>query len=272
MKAIHLFISVVTSFLISGISSSAFPGGLAPAIKEEPVTYKAGETTLKGYVTWDDNIKGKRPAIVVVHEWWGINDFTRNVAKKLAGLGYIAITADIFGDGKTAANPTQAQNLTAPFYSNPYLAKARFDAAIKKLKEYPQTDPSNVAAIGYCFGGYVALNSAIMGSDLKGVVSFHGGLGGVKVNQNALKAQLLICQGTDDKFVPDNVIKSLTHKLDSIHAVYTLKLYPGASHSYTNPESTKLGKEFNLPLSYNEPAATGSWNEMKAFFSKIFTR
>jgi dienelactone hydrolase len=269
MKTLNLIRAITTGGMIS-ISVNSFSKLPAPAIMEIPVTYTAGETTLKGYVAYDDNIKGKRPAVVVVHEWWGVNDNMRTTVKQLAELGYIAITADIFGDGKVATNPTEAQNLTSPFYSNSYLAKARLDAAIKKIKEYPQTDPGNVAAVGYCFGGYVVLNSAMMGSDLRGAVSIHGGLTGVKVNKGQLKAKFLICQGGDDKFVPESAVKSFTHKLDSIGAVYTLKMYPGAGHAYSNPGSTKLGKQFNIPIAYNEAAATGSWNEMKTFLGKVF--
>ncbi len=272
MKTINPFKIILVSLSMISISSSGFPRGSVPAVKEEPVTYTASGTILKGYVAFDENIKGKRPAVVIVPEWWGVNDYVRMRARKLAELGYIAITADIFGDGRIASNPTEAQNLTSPFYSNAYLAKSRLDAAINKVKEYSQTDPSKVAAIGYCFGGYVVINSAIMGSDLLGAVSFHGGLTGVKVNKGQLKAKLLICHGLADQFVPGPAVKSFTHKLDSIGAVYTLKMYPGAGHSFSNPEATKIGRQFNLPLEYNAAADAESWNEMKAFFGKIFAR
>jgi dienelactone hydrolase len=127
-------------------------------IKEEIVTYTSDGVLLKGYVAYDQNQKGKRPAVLVVHEWWGLNDYAKMRTRKLAELGYIAMAADIFGDGKVAVNPQEAQDLTKPFYQNPALAKTRLDAAIKKIKEYAETDPLNVAAIGYCFGGGVVLN------------------------------------------------------------------------------------------------------------------
>ena len=136
-------------------------------LKEEYVTYASNGTTLKGYVVYDENIKGKRPAILVVHEWWGLNDYAKMRARMLANLGYIAMAVDMFGDGKTAANPQEAQALTKPFYQDPQLDKSRMDAAIARLKEFPQTDPSKMAAIGYCFGGSVVLNSAKLGADLK---------------------------------------------------------------------------------------------------------
>lgn len=241
-------------------------------IKEETVTYIADGTLLRGYVAYDQNQKGKRPAIVVVHEWWGLNDYAKMRARKLAELGYIAIAADIFGDGKTAANPQEAQDLTKPFYQNPALAKTRLDAAIKKIKEYSETDPANVAAIGYCFGGSVVLNSAKLGSDLKGVVSFHGGLAGVPADKALLKAKILVCHGGSDKFISQNDIDTFKHQLDSIGSVYSFKVYPNATHAFTNPDATETGKKFNMPIEYNAEADKNSWNDMKDFFNVLFTK
>lgn len=241
-------------------------------IKEENLTYTADGVLLKGYIAYDQNQKGKRPAVLVVHEWWGLNDYAKMRARKLAEIGYIAMAVDIFGDGKTAANPQEAQNLTKPFYQNPGLAKTRLDAAIKKIKEYAETDPSNVAAIGYCFGGGVVLNSAKLGSDLKGVVSFHGGLAGTPANKDLLKARILVCHGGNDKFVSQKDIDTFKHQLDSIGANYSFKVYPNATHAFTNPDATKVGKEFNMPIEYNAEADKNSWNDMKVFFKSLFTK
>ncbi len=241
-------------------------------IKEENVTYSADGVNLKGFIAYDQNLKGKRPAVLVVHEWWGLNDYTRMRARKLAELGYIAMAVDIFGDGKVAVNPQEAMNLTKPFYQNPGLAKTRLDAAIKKIKEFPETDPSNVAAIGYCFGGGVVLNSARLGSDLKGVVSFHGGLAGAPANKDLLKARILVCNGGADKNVSQKDIDTFRHQLDSIGANYSFKNYPGATHAFTNPDATRIGKQFNLPIEYNAEADKNSWNDMKIFFKSLFTK
>jgi dienelactone hydrolase len=241
-------------------------------IKEENVTYTADGVLLKGYIAYDTNQKGKRPAVLVVHEWWGLNDYAKMRARKLAESGYIAMAVDIFGDGKTAANPQEAQNLTQPFYQNPALAKTRLDAAIKKIKEYAETDPLNVAAIGYCFGGGVVLNSAKLGSDLKGVVSFHGGLAGTPANKDLLKAKILVCHGGNDKFVSEKDIITFKHQLDSIGADYSFKVYPNATHAFTNPNATSVGKEFNMPIEYNAEADKNSWNDMQAFFNSLFTK
>lgn len=238
-------------------------------IKEETVTYSVGNTVFKGYLAYDENLKGKRPAVLVVHEWWGLTDYPKMRAIQLAKLGYIALAVDMFGDGKTAANPVEAQALTAPFYADPQLAKIRLEAALNKIKEYKQTDKSTIFAIGYCFGGTIVLNSAKLGTDLKGVVSFHGGLKGVPANKDLLKAKILVCQGGIDKFVSEDDIKTFRHQLDSIGADYTFIVYPNATHAYSNPDATELGKKFNMPIEYNKKADMDSWNDMKKFFKSI---
>lgn len=182
------------------------------------------------------------------------------------------MAADVFGDGKIAVNPTEAQELTTPFYKDYSLANARLDAALSKIKEYKQTDSQNIAIIGYCFGGYVALNYAKLGADLKGVVSFHGGYGGAPVDKNLLKAKVLVCHGASDKFASQKDAEGFKHKLDSIGADNTLKIYPDAMHAFTNPASTEAGKKFNLPIAYNADADRDSWNDMKMFFDRIFKK
>jgi dienelactone hydrolase len=240
------------------------------SIKEDSVTYSAGGTNFKGYVVYDNNKTGKRPAVLVVHEWWGLNDYTRSRAKQLAELGYIAMAVDVFGDGKTAADPKQAMALTQPFYQLPLITKSRLDAAINKLKEYQQTDTSKMAAIGYCFGGFVVLNAAKLGSNLKGVVSFHGDLSGVPANKDLLKAKVLVCHGEADKFVSSENVAAFKKSMDSINADYTFKSYPNATHAFTNPAATENGKKFSMPIEYNAAADSASWNDMKNFFAKIF--
>jgi dienelactone hydrolase len=260
---ICLAMLTITSFAQSKVPSS---------IKEEIVSYTIDGSTYKGFIAYDESIKGKRPAVVVVHEWWGLNDYTKMRARKLAELGYISMAVDLFGDGKIAANPKDAQDLTMPFYKDPTLAKSRLDAAIIKLKEFAQADTNNIAAIGYCFGGYVVLNYAKLGANLKGVVSFHGGLGGVPADKNLLKAKLLVCQGGSDKFVSMHDGELFKHQMDSIHADYSFKVYANATHAFTNPDATKIGKEFNMPIEYNAQADKDSWNDMNIFFSRIFEK
>jgi dienelactone hydrolase len=262
--------SIIIAVIMLGFSSVVRSGNLAPNIKEETVSYTVNGMVYKGFIAYDDNIKGKRPAILVVPEWWGVNDYTRMRARKLAELGYIAMATDVFGDGKVAANPTEAQQFTGPFYKDPTLVKSLLDGAVIKLKEYSQTDPDNLAAIGYCFGGFVALNYAKLGADLKGVVSFHGGMGGTPVDKKLLKAKILVCQGGSDKFVSQKDVDKFKHQLDSIGVDNTVKVYANATHAFTNPDATATGKKFNMPIEYNPQADKDSWNDMKMFFRKIF--
>jgi len=152
------------------------------------------------------------------------------------------------------------------------LSKTRMEAALAKLKEYKQTDSQNIFSIGYCFGGSVVLNSAKLGTDLKGVVSFHGGLAGVPANKDLLKAKILVCHGGNDKFVSENDVNSFKHQLDSVGAEYKLIVYPNATHAFTNPDATKIGKQFNMPIEYNEKADADSWNDMMLFFNKLLKK
>jgi dienelactone hydrolase len=240
------------------------------SIKEEPVTYSADSVNMKGYVTYNEADSSKRPVVLIVHEWWGLTDYPRSRAKQLAELGYLAMAVDMYGDGKTAENPTLAGGLSGPFYKDFAMAKSRFDAALAKIKTYPQADTTRIAAIGYCFGGAQVLNMARLGEDLKGVVSFHGNLIGVTPDKQKLKADVLVCHGEDDKFVPATEVAAFKKQMDSIGASYTFKSYPGSTHAFTNPGATEKGKQYNIPIAYNAAADSASWNDMKVFFNKIF--
>jgi len=239
-------------------------------LKEESVTYTADTVTANGYIVYNAAQEGRRPAVLVVHEWWGVNDYVRNRAKQLAEMGYIAMAVDMYGAGKSAANPQEAQALATPFYQNPQLTRTRLEAAMNKLKTYAQTDTANMAAIGYCYGGYVVLNAAKLGADLKGVASFHGNLSGAPARKDLLKASIFVAHGGSDPFVPEAEVAAFRKSMDSIGATYTFKVYPNATHAFTNPNATETGKKFNMPISYNGAADTASWNDMKAFFGTIF--
>jgi dienelactone hydrolase len=222
-------------------------------------------------VVYDEKKRGKRPGVIVVHEWWGAGNYERKRARQLAEMGYIALVADMYGNGKTAANPQEAMALVSSFDKNRQRSKEGLDGALKKLKEYSETDTANIAAIGYCFGGGVVLNAAKLGANFKGVVSFHGSLSGVPVKKELLKAKVLVCHGEADKFVSLKDVAAFKKGLDSIGADYTFKTYADATHAFTNPESTETGKKFNMPIEYNAAADSASWNDMKVFFGRIFT-
>lgn len=253
----------------SDTTANADSGNKPPVIKEENVTYTGDNTTMNGYIAYDENKTGSRPAVLVIHEWWGINDYAKSRAKQLAELGYIAMAVDMYGNGKTADNPDSAGKLATPFYKDPEMMKRRFDAAVEKLKTYSQTDASKMAVIGYCFGGAQSLNLARMGEDLKGAVSFHGNLVGVPVDKSKLKAEILVCHGAADNFVPQKEVDQFKKQMDSIGAKYTFKAYEGAVHAFTNPNATAMGERHKIPIRYDAKADSASWNDMKEFFARV---
>ncbi|HVZ97083.1 MAG TPA: dienelactone hydrolase family protein [Chitinophagaceae bacterium] len=260
----------------SGSTTSASAAGSSDssktptmAIKEQAVTYLIDGKTYDGYVYFDSGNTNKRPGIIVVPEWWGLNDYPRMRAKKLAELGYIAMAADMYGDGKLGTDPKSAGELASTFYKDPALAIKRLNAAINELKTFAETDTSEMAAIGYCFGGYVVLNAAKEGADLKGVVSFHGDLSGVAPDKKMIRAKILVCHGDSDSFVNAEV-PGFKKAMDSAGIDYTFKSYPNATHAFTNPAADENARKFGMPIRYNPAADTASWNDMKEFFKKIF--
>jgi dienelactone hydrolase len=244
--------------------------GLEHQIKEEDVLYSLDTVNMNGFVAYDQSIVAKRPVVLIVHEWWGLNEYVKDRARQLATLGYIAMAVDLYGNRKQANSPDSAGKLSSSFYKDPIMAKARFDAALDQIKKYSIADTSKIAAIGYCFGGGMVLNFARMGEDLKGVVSFHGSLLGTPLEKTMLKADVLVCHGNEDKFVKPEEVMEFKKEMDSIRAPYTFKSYLGATHAFSNPEATEKGKKYNLPIAYNAAADTASFNEMKLFFNKIF--
>lgn len=237
----------------------------------EEITYHAGDTPLKGLIAYDTKFKGKRPGILVVHEWWGHNAYARHRAEMLAKLGYTAMALDMYGNGKTASHPKDAGKFATEVTSHPELAKARFEAALDVLKKQPTVDDNNIAAIGYCFGGGVVLNMARMGVDLKGVASFHGSLAAYQpAEKDKVKAKIMVFNGEADPFTTREQIAAFKAEMDKAGVDYQFINYPGAKHSFTNPEADKFGKEFNLPLAYNKKADKDSWQRMQKFFKRIF--
>jgi len=242
-----------------------------PKIQTKLVDYSAQGAVMKGYLAYDENIKEKRPGVLVVDEWWGLSDYGRKRARMIAELGYAALAVDMYGEGKGATNPEEARKLSSEVMKNPDVAKARFMAALDYLKQQPTVDPGRIAAIGYCFGGGVVLNMARWDVDLKGVVSFHGSLAPIVPAQpGTVKAKVLVLNGADDKFIPPEQIEAFKQEMKSAGADFQFISYPGAIHSFTNPESTELGKKYNMAIAYNAEADRKSWDEMKNFLNSIF--
>jgi dienelactone hydrolase len=254
----------------SNPTAAAPAGGDSSGIKEETISFPADSANLQAFVVYNDSIKGKRPAVIVIPEWWGLNDYPKMRARMLAKLGYVAMALDIYGDGKVAETPDSAQAYATPFYMHPEKAKARIDAAIAKLRTYDNVDTAEIGAIGYCFGGGVLLNTARLGDDLKGVVSFHGSLIGTPARKDLLRTKILVCHGNADKFVTPDMVAAFKKQMDSIGAAYTFIGYDSATHAFTNPASTVNGQKFHMPIAYNGKADTASWEAMKTFFAGVF--
>lgn len=237
------------------------------------VEYKAGDVTLKGYLAYDTGVKGKRPGIIVVHEWWGLTEYPKMRARMLAKLGYVAFAADMYGDGKTANNPADAQKYAGESMKDPAALKSKFLAAMDFLKQDKRVDNARIGAIGYCYGGGVVLNMARAGVDMKGVVSFHGSLGAViPAEKGNIKAKLLVCSGGADKFITEKNVEDFKKEMNDAGADMKYTSYEGALHAFSNPEATALGKKFNMPIAYNKKADKASWKDMQKFFKQLFKK
>ena len=241
------------------------------AMQTQSIYYSDGETVLKGHLAFDDAIEGKRPGILVVHEWWGHNPYAQKRAEMLAQLGFTALAIDMYGKGRQAMHPEDAGKFSGEIKKNMPLAQKRFQAALEVLKTEPSVDPEKIAAIGYCFGGGIVLEMARSGLDLDGVVSFHGSLSTDNPAQaGKVKARILVLNGQDDPFVKKEDIEAFKQEMDKAGVNYRFENFPGAVHSFTNPDADKFGKEFDLPLAYSKEADEKSWLAMQDFFNEIF--
>ena len=226
-------------FLAGAALALSFSCAAYAGIQEEAVTYKDGDTVMKGFIVYDDATKAKRPGIVVVHEWWGITKHVREEARKFAAQGYTAIVADMYGDAKTADNPKDAGALSGSVRKNPAAIQSRFNAAKDLLSKHATVDASRIGASGYCFGGSVVLDMARVGTDLKGVAAFHAGLGaaGPSVATGKVKSKVLVLNGAADPFIKPDSVDAFKKEMDAAKVDYRYINYPGAVHAFTNPEA-----------------------------------
>jgi dienelactone hydrolase len=237
------------------------------------VEYRVGDTVLKGYLAENKALKGKRPAVLVVHEWWGHNEYARKRARMLAGMGYVALAVDMYGDGKTAQHPDDAGKFAGEVMKNKAVGEARFNAALDFIKQQPLVDPTRIAAIGYCFGGGVVLHMARQGADLKGVVSFHGSLAtDSPAKEGAVKAKVLVFSGDADKMIPPEQVAAFKEEMTKAGASFRFVGYPGVMHSFTNPAADAFAQKFKLPMGYDKIADRDSWSQTKKFFKEIFQK
>jgi dienelactone hydrolase len=255
--------------IVAGLLTVAVPAW-AKVVGHE-VEYRAGDTLLKGYLAEDTAVKGKRPAVLVVHEWWGLNEYARKRARMLAGMGYTALAVDMYGDGRTASHPDDAGRFAAEVTKNRQVEAARFNAALACLRQQPSVDPDRIAAIGYCFGGGVVLQMARAGAELRGVVSFHGSLATDSPAQpGTVKAQVLVFSGEADKFVPPDQVAAFREEMTRAGVRFRFVGYPRVLHSFSNPDADRVAKKFKLPLAYDRKADRDSWKQTGLFLREIF--
>lgn len=239
----------------------------AQKVKTQAVSYKDGDTELEGYLAYDPAAKGKRPAVIVVHEWTGINEYTRKRCEQLAAMGYIAFAADVYGKGIRPSAPQDAGRESAKYRNNRPLMRQRMKAALDWAKKQSNIDSSRIAAIGYCFGGTAVLELARSGATLAGVVSFHGGLSTPNPQDASnIRSKVLICHGAIDPFVPQEEVDAFMKAMNDAKVDYQFIAYSNAMHSFTNPEAMSFLKG----VAYNEEADKRSWEAMKLFFSELF--
>lgn len=263
------FMLAVLALLLSRSAHAAIDnrGAARFAIKTQEIQYRQGQTPLQGFVAWDDAVPGKRPGVLVVHEWWGHNQHARDQAVRLAKAGYVGFALDMFGKGKLAAHPADAQAFVAEATKDPKVARARFEAALAQLKAQPQVDKARIAAIGYCFGGAVVLDMARAGEPLAAVGTFHGALASKQTAQPGIKPRLLVMTGADDPMITTEQVEAFKKEMTTAGARFEVISYPGAKHSFTNPSADKAG----VPgLGYSATADRDSWSALLKMFSEVF--
>jgi dienelactone hydrolase len=232
------------------------------------VPYNHGDVELEGFLAWDNSLDGQRPGVLVVHEWTGLNDYTKSRCRQLAELGYVAFAVDMYGKGIRPQNREEASGQATIYRSDRPLMRKRVTAGLDILLSNKLCDPTRVAAIGYCFGGGTVLELARSGAEISGVVSFHGNLDtpDPSVAKN-IRCQILVCHGADDPYVPVEQIKSFYEEMSSAKVDYQFIAYSGAVHSFTNPNS---GDDPSQGAAYNAAADRRSWKHMQVFFDELF--
>lgn len=252
---------LIRSGIVTVIAVLVLTASLASGeIITRTVQYEHEGTVLEGYLAYDSTVTGPRPGIVVVHQWKGLTDYEKMRARMLAELGYVAFAADIYGKGVRAKDSKEAKALATTYRGDRQLMRARAGAALRELKKHRQVDSARTAAIGYCFGGTVALELARSGADMQGVVTFHGGLDTpTPKDASNIKGKVLALHGAADKVVPPEQVMAFQKEMSDAGVDWFMVTYAYARHAFTHKGPR-----------YNEPAEQRSWDEMKQFFSELF--
>ena len=254
-----------------GAAALGLSAAATAELQTETITYTVQGQEHTGYIAWDDRFSGERPGILVVHEWWGHGEFSRDQAEKLAKEGYTALALDMYGDGKHADHPEKAKEFMEQASSNMDLMEARFITARQQLQEHDTVNPDQIAAQGYCFGGAVVLNMARLGMDLDGVVSFHGSLGSpIEAESGEVEAAVRAYTGGADQMVPAEQVSGFVQEMHGANVDYALRSFPGVQHSFMNPKADEYAEEFDMPLGYDEHAAETAWRGTLRFYDELF--
>ncbi|HEY1716745.1 MAG TPA: dienelactone hydrolase family protein [Verrucomicrobiae bacterium] len=237
------------------------------AIHTETVDYKQGDTTLEGFLVYDDSISGKRPGVLVVHQWFGLTDYEKMRAKQLAELGYVVFCADIYGKDSRPKDVNEAGTTAGKYKSDRKLLRERVNAGLDELKKNDLVDSKKIAAIGYCFGGTTVIELARSGAPIQGVVSFHGGLDSpTPEDGKKIRCKVLALAGADDPFQKPADLTAFESEMRDNKVDWQIVFYGGAVHAFTQPDPG-----FSNPgAKYNEKADKRSWQAMKDFFAEIF--
>ncbi len=235
------------------------------------IEYAVGDASHSGYLAYDNEIAENRPGVIIVHEWWGLNDYIVRRAHMLAELGYVALAIDMYGGGRTASNPDEAGQLMTAVLNDMETGTAALRAGYQLLLDQPGVDTARSAAIGYCFGGAMVLQMARIGMPLKAVASFHGALGSFHTAEpGSIEAKILVCHGAADSMVTQAELDAFKQEMDTAKADYEVLLLDGARHGFSNPEADVNAEKYGIDLGYDAAADKKSWAALQALFKQVF--
>lgn len=255
------------------VGISLFSAQVAAEVKGRELSYNVGGVSMQGYYAYDDAWTSPKPGVLVVHEWWGHNDYARERARKLAAMGYAAFSMDLYGDGKTADHPKDAKAFSSAAWSDPVAMKARFEAAEQQLKAQPETMKQDVAAIGYCFGGGVVLEMARQGKPFAAVASFHGSLAPkTRAVSGVVTTPILVAHGAADPLIKPEHVADFHVEMVDAGVEYEFISYPGVKHAFTNPAADGFAEKFGMPLGYSAHADQDSWAQLEGFLARAFAK
>ena len=235
------------------------------------IEYKVGDATHQGYLAYDDEVAGDRPGVLLVHEWWGLNDYLVRRTHMMAELGYVAFAADMYGGGRTADNPDEAGSMMNAVLSDMETGTAALESAHRVLLNQPGVDADRTAAIGYCFGGAMVLHMARIGMPLAAVASFHGALGSFHTaDPGSIRPEILVCHGAADSMVSQDDLAAFRQEMDAAAANYEVLELEGAKHGFSNPQADVNAEKYGIDLGYQQQADARSWAAMQSLFERVF--